>query len=77
MCDAEIMAETLVVDNGSLTSKAGFVSDKSPRTVFPSVVGRPIKVRGITIFFRVKVLFKCLIMGRWGLSLPLWSRRML
>ena len=55
MCDAE----TLVVDNGSYMSKAGFASDKSPRTVFPSVVGRPIKVRGIANYpFRVLEVYR-------------------
>jgi len=33
--------QTLVIDNGSYMSKAGFSSDEAPRSVFPSVVGRP------------------------------------
>ena len=31
----------LVIDNGSVTCKAGFAGDDVPRAVFPSVVGRP------------------------------------
>ena len=31
----------LVVDNGSGMCKAGFAGDDAPRTVFPSIVGRP------------------------------------
>ena len=38
MCDDDI--QTLVIDNGSRTSKAGFAGDEEPRSVFPSVVGR-------------------------------------
>jgi len=32
---------TLVIDNGSCMIKAGFSGDKAPRSVFPTVVGRP------------------------------------
>ena len=32
---------SLVIDNGSGMVKAGFCGDDAPRTVFPSVVGRP------------------------------------
>ena len=32
---------TIVIDNGSGLIKAGFHTDKSPRTVFPTIVGRP------------------------------------
>ena len=32
---------TLVIDNGSGMCKAGFSGDEAPRSVFPSVVGRP------------------------------------
>ncbi|KAG7156700.1 Actin-3-like 2, partial [Homarus americanus] len=39
MCDDE--ANALVVDNGSGMVKAGFAGDDAPRTVFPSIVGRP------------------------------------
>ena len=31
----------LVVDNGSGVCKAGFAGDDTPRSVFPSIVGRP------------------------------------
>lgn len=31
----------LVIDNGSYESRIGFAGDDQPRTVFPSVVGRP------------------------------------
>jgi len=31
----------LVVDNGSGMCKAGFSGDDAPRSVFPSIVGRP------------------------------------
>ena len=31
----------LVVDNGSGMCKAGFAGDDAPRSVFPSIVGRP------------------------------------
>lgn len=31
----------IVIDNGSGTMKAGFAGDAAPRTVFPTIVGRP------------------------------------
>ena len=31
----------LVIDNGSGMVKAGFAGDDAPRSVFPSIVGRP------------------------------------
>ena len=31
----------VVIDNGSGMVKAGFAGDDSPRSVFPSIVGRP------------------------------------
>lgn len=37
--DDEIAA--LVIDNGSGMCKAGFAGDDAPRSVFPSIVGRP------------------------------------
>jgi len=37
--DEEVPA--VVVDNGSGMCKAGFAGDDAPRTVFPSIVGRP------------------------------------
>ena len=39
MADDEVAA--LVVDNGSGMCKAGFAGDDAPRSVFPSIVGRP------------------------------------
>lgn len=33
--------QTAVIDNGSFTCKLGFAGENSPKTVFPSVVGRP------------------------------------
>merc|ERR1712109_397781 len=39
MCDEDVAA--LVCDNGSGMCKAGFAGDDAPRTVFPSIVGRP------------------------------------
>lgn len=39
MIDDEV--EKIVIDNGSRTCKAGFSGENAPRTVFPSVVGRP------------------------------------
>lgn len=37
--DGEV--QTLVVDNGSWFVKAGFAGDDAPRSVFPSLIGRP------------------------------------
>ncbi len=34
-------AAALVIDNGSGMCKAGFAGDDAPRSVFPSIVGRP------------------------------------
>lgn len=33
--------QTLVIDNGSGMMKAGFSGEIAPRTVFPSIIGRP------------------------------------
>jgi actin len=41
MDDAGGDAAALVVDNGSGMVKAGFAGDDAPRSVFPSIVGRP------------------------------------
>ena len=38
---AEDEVQTLVIDNGSGMCKAGFAGDEAPRSVFPSIVGRP------------------------------------
>ncbi len=44
--DEEVTA--VVVDNGSGMCKAGFAGDDAPRSVFPTVVGRP-KMPGIMV----------------------------
>lgn len=44
--DEEVTA--VVIDNGSGICKAGFAGDDAPRTVFPTVVGRP-KMPGIMV----------------------------
>jgi len=41
MDDGGNEAAALVVDNGSGMVKAGFAGDDAPRSVFPSIVGRP------------------------------------
>ncbi|XP_038664459.1 actin, non-muscle 6.2-like [Scyliorhinus canicula] len=46
MADDEVAA--LVVDNGSGMCKAGFAGDDAPRTVFPSIVGRP-RPQGVVV----------------------------
>lgn len=38
----------LVIDNGSGIVKAGFAGDDAPRSVFPTIVGRP-KMPGIMV----------------------------
>ncbi|CAD5126657.1 DgyrCDS14735 [Dimorphilus gyrociliatus] len=42
MCDNE--ATAIVIDNGSGLCKAGFAGAKTPKSVFPSIVGRPKQV---------------------------------
>ena len=39
--DEELDQAFIVIDNGSFTIKAGFAGDDSPKTFFPTVVGRP------------------------------------
>ena len=39
--DAEYVQSAIVIDNGSGMIKAGFSGDDAPRSLFPSVVGRP------------------------------------
>jgi len=50
MSDAEGAEDSaaLVVDNGSGMVKAGFAGDDAPRSVFPSIVGRP-KHKGVMV----------------------------
>jgi actin-related protein len=38
----------VVIDNGSGMCKAGFAGDDAPRSVFPTLVGRP-KMPGIMV----------------------------
>jgi hypothetical protein len=40
MADDDDDVQTLVIDNGSATVKAGFAGDDAPRAVFASIVGR-------------------------------------
>jgi actin beta/gamma 1 len=51
MSNDEIVA--LVVDNGSGMCKAGFAGDEAPRSVFPSIIGRP-KYAGVMMGMDVK-----------------------
>jgi len=55
MAEAE-QKPALVVDNGSGMVKAGFSGDDAPRSVFPSIVGRP-KVKSIMLGGTDKELF--------------------
>jgi len=41
-------SQSLVIDNGSGMVKAGFSGDDAPRSVFPSIVGRP-KYNGVMV----------------------------
>lgn len=41
----------LVIDNGSSMCKAGFAGEDSPKTVFPTIVGRP--------YHQVNTMNKC------------------
>ena len=46
----------LVVDNGTSMCKAGFPGDDGPRTVFPSIVGRP-RYQGVMVGMGQKDLY--------------------
>jgi actin-related protein len=39
--------QTVIIDNGSGTVKAGFAGEDAPRAVFPSVVGREKHANGM------------------------------
>ena len=39
--DDEGEVQNIVIQNGSAIIKTGFAGDDAPRTVFPSIVGRP------------------------------------
>ena len=41
MADIGDEIQSVVIDNGSGCVKAGFAGDDAPRSVFPSIVGRP------------------------------------
>ena len=49
--------KSLVVDNGSSMCKAGFGGDDAPKTVFPSIVGKPLdQVIGISLINSLSAL---------------------
>lgn len=57
MCDFT----PLIIDNGSGMCKAGFVGEDKPKTVFPSVVGRPyyqVNIVNNIIILRLIVLIR-------------------
>ena len=39
--DDDVFSQPIVIDNGSGMCKSGFAGDDAPRSVFPSIVGRP------------------------------------
>jgi actin len=41
MSEIEEVLPPVVIDNGSGQCKAGFAGDDAPKSVFPSIVGRP------------------------------------
>lgn len=49
--------QSVVVDNGSGCIKAGFAGDDAPRSVFPSIVGRP-KHPGVSTLVEPCVCFR-------------------
>ena len=57
MADTQLAA--LVIDNGSGMCKAGFAGDGAPRSVFPSIVGRPNHYRFMVIQETVKQSVYC------------------
>ena len=40
------MTESIIIDNGTSTIKAGFSDDDMPRVVIPTVLGRPFSNSG-------------------------------
>lgn len=40
----------VIIDNGSGLIKAGFAGDDAPRSVFPSIIGRPLQL-GILVCY--------------------------
>ena len=55
MADIGDEIQSVVIDNGSGCVKAGFAGDDAPRSVFPSIVGRP-KHPGVSGCIVAKVL---------------------
>ena len=55
MADIGDEIQSVVIDNGSGCVKAGFAGDDAPRSVFPSIVGRP-KHPGVSLCVMTKVL---------------------
>nr|QWE91168.1 beta-actin [Placidida sp.] len=53
---AEEDVQPLVVDNGSGMVKAGFAGDDAPRSVFPSIIGRP-RHKGVMVGMDAKDTF--------------------
>ena len=39
--EKENLTESVIIDNGTNTTKAGFSDDDMPRVVIPTVLGRP------------------------------------
>jgi len=46
MADEQVVVTTIVIDNGSGMTKAGFAGHEQPHCAFPAVVGRP-KTQGV------------------------------
>ena len=61
MAEGEGEVSALVCDNGSGMVKAGFAGDDAPRSVFPSIVGRP-RHMGVMVGMGQKVR------GAWAVS---------
>eukprot|EP01080_Neovahlkampfia_damariscottae_P003250 gene3250-5693_t len=43
----EQLGQSIVIDNGTGVVKAGFAGDDAPRSVFPSLIGKPKKPKYI------------------------------
>ncbi len=53
----EIDFESVVIDNGSGSCKAGFAGDDAPRAVFSTIVGRARHVGVMVLKFFYKIQF--------------------
>ncbi len=51
--------ESIVLDNGSGTLKAGFAGNDAPSTVFPNIVGRPSPHEHVSSLFLLSSPFLC------------------